>query len=348
MLLHWLYLENFRSYKERTFHFFPKINWIIGPNAVGKTNLLEALSLLSTGRSFRTANLTELIREGESHFYIETEFEKDGVKQRLALSFDGNSKQMVHNMSRYTHFTPLLGLLPTLILLPEDGALIWGAPAYRRRCMNLHIAQEDPLYVPHLMRYHKALEHRNQLLRHKSIQTIDPWELLMAESGAFLMDARRRALESLAGPLMEMLQRLSGGTDQLQCSYQSSLPLRSLEEMPTYLKEEWQKQRPRELHLGATQLGPHRDDMKLFIGKKLARQVASQGQKHSIAASLRLAQWQLLRESTGYPPLFCIDDFGIHLDPARQHHLQNAIGELGQVFLTAPRAVVECAEMIVV
>lgn len=333
-----LYLENFRNYKEKQIAFSPTINWIVGPNAQGKTNLLEALSLLSTGRSFRTQHLSELIREGADSFYLEAQFEKDGVLQTLALSFDGSAKQMQHNATQYAQFTPLIGLLPTVLLLPEDGALIWGAPAYRRRFLNLHIAQATPLYVQHLMRYQKALDQRNALLRRKTAVAIEPWEEMMAQSGAALMTMRALATEQLASPLLEMLQKLSGGSDALECSYQSSFPLQSFQELPAYLKEQWQKQRNKEMQLGTTLMGPHRDDLKLMVGKKPAKMVASEGQKHSIAAALRLAEWQRLKTLTHSTPLFCVDDFGVHLDAERQARLYKEIQELGQVFLTAPTA----------
>lgn len=333
-----LFLENFRNYKERHFTFSPHINWIVGPNAQGKTNLLEALCLLSTGRSFRTQYLSELIREGATSFYLEAHFEKDGVAQTLALSFDGKAKQMVHNSTRYSHFTPLIGLLPTVQLLPEDSALTWGAPAYRRRFLNLYIAQGVPLYVQHLMRYQKALDQRNVQLKKKNVVGIEPWEEMMAHSGSALMTMRALATENLLPPLLKALQTLSEGIDNLECSYQSSFPLQPISELSSFLKQHWQKQREREMHVGATLMGPHRDDLKLMLGNKMAKLVASEGQKHSIAAALRLAEWHRLKEMTGYSPLFCVDDFGVHLDPLRQARLQNEIHQLGQVFLTAPTA----------
>lgn len=337
-MIHSIYLENFRNYKERHLTFSPHINWIVGPNAQGKTNLLEAFSLLSTGRSFRTQYLNELIREGASSFYLEVQFEKDGVLQSLALSFDGKSKQMVHNTTRYSHFTPLIGLIPTVLLLPEDGMLTWGAPAYRRRFLNLHIAQAAPIYVQHLARYQKALDQRNALLKRKNALGIEPWEEMMAHSASALMAMRHLACEQLSLPLTEAIRTLSSGIDQLQCAYQSSFPLQPFQELPPFLRKQWEKQRERELYIGSTLMGPHRDDLKLMMGNKMAKLVASEGQKHSIAAAMRLAEWRRLKELTGYSPLFCIDDFGVHLDPLRQTKLQEEIQKLGQVFLTTPVA----------
>src|SRR5476651_2554103 len=106
-----LYLHNFRNYTQAEVHFSPGVNWITGKNAQGKTNLLEALYLLSTGRSFRTHQLGQLIQKGASFFYLEAEIEKEGVNQTLKLSFDGENKKVQYNASSYSHFTPLIGLL---------------------------------------------------------------------------------------------------------------------------------------------------------------------------------------------------------------------------------------------
>ncbi len=329
-----LYLKNFRSYKEKRFFFSPRINWIVGENAKGKTNLLEALSLLSIGRSFRTLHLFDLIREGEKSFFLEAQFVRDGTSQTLSLRFDGQSKQMYYNATHYSHFTPLIGLLPIVFLLPEDSGLISGTPAYRRRFLNLHIAQADLSYVQHLIRYTQALNQRNALLRSKSTLAIDPWEEVMALSASILIEMRFCAIEDLSPSLLQILSRLSGGIDELKCSYQSSIPFDLQGDVKKALKEHWRQQREKEMQFGTTLAGPHRDDCKLSIGKKPAKLMASEGQKQSIAAALRLAEWQRLQSLTGYPPLFCIDDFGTHLDLPRQSHLQKELRKLTQVFLT--------------
>lgn len=329
-----LYLKNFRNYKDQRFFFSPKINWIVGENAKGKTNLLEALSLLSIGRSFRTLHLTDLIREGEKSFFLEAQFVRDGISQTLSLAFDGQNKQIRYNTTHYSHFTPLIGLLPILFLLPEDSSLISGAPSYRRRFLNLHIAQGTPSYVQHLVRYHQALNQRNALLRHKNIVAIDAWEELMALSASALMAMRSSAIEELSPHLLQILVYLSNGNDELRCSYQSNFPFSTPSDLKKALKEHWRDQREKEMQFGTTLVGPHRDDLKFNLGKKSAKVVASEGQKQSIAAALRLAEWQRLQNVTGYAPLFCVDDFGAHLDLSRQNYLQKEAEKLTQVFLT--------------
>ena len=152
-MLKTLYLRNFRNYEEATTTFNSRLNFIWGDNAEGKTNLLEAIYLLSTGRSFRTQHLSELIRTGESFFYLEGECIEQGISQTIKLSFDGKNKRLQLNASTHSSFNPLLGTLPLILHAPTDSELIAGSPLYRRRFLNFHLAQSDPLYVHHLSRF---------------------------------------------------------------------------------------------------------------------------------------------------------------------------------------------------
>ncbi len=324
MFIKKLYLRHFRNYQETSLELSPEINLIRGSNAQGKTNLLEALYLLGTGRSFRTPHLKELIQKDASFFFLEAEFLKDGILQHLRLSFDGQQKKLDYNNTSYAHFTNLLGLLPIVLLAPEDVLLITGAPADRRRFLDLHLAQSDPLYVHHLARYHRALKQRNFLLRKKTEATLETWETLMVTSASYLRKKRQEALASLSPLLKTFMQELSQEKDTLEIRY-----------LPSYT-ENYQPYRAKELFLGATLIGPHRDDLAILINEQEARSFASQGQLRSAIAALRLAQWKHLQELHLAPPLFCIDDFGIHLDAQRRELLLSKLTSFGQVFLTSP------------
>jgi len=329
-----LYLHHFRNLSQVEITFSPGVNWITGKNAQGKTNLIEALYLLSSGRSFRTPHLSQLIQKGAGYFYLEAEIEKAGVVQTLKISFDGENKKVQYNASQYSHFTPLIGLVPHVLYAPEDIALITGAPCFRRKFINLHLAQYDPLYLHHLARYHKAMRQRNELLRKKTEETIEPWEISMAHSAQYLMEKRQLFIQQLRAPLQNYMNALSSETDHLEIQYQSSLPLSDQE---TLLKQ-WQKNRSKELYIGSTLYGPHRDDLYFAIGDFSAKSFASEGQKHSIIASVRLAQIEHLQKYSDSAPLFSVDDFGAHLDQTRQENFQRKLSELGQIFLTSPEA----------
>lgn len=324
MYIESLYLHHFRNYREETFTFSPNVNLIRGENAQGKTNLLEALFLVGTGRSFRTPHLKELIHKEAPFFFIEAQFSKDGIKQSVRLSFDGEVKKLQTNHTSYSHFNPLLGQLPIVLLAPEDVLLISGAPADRRRFLDLHLAQSDPLYVYHITRYHKAIRHRNFLLRQKKEEGLEPWEALMVTAATYIRDKRRQLIEDLKEDLKASMLALSQDKDQIEIRYVSSFT------------ENYLKHRAKELHIGATLLGPHRDDLEILINGLPANGYASQGQLRLAVAALRVAQWKHLSKEHHISPLFCIDDFGVHLDEARREALLSSVTAFGQVFLTSP------------
>jgi len=327
-----LYLHQFRNYTKAEFTFADGVNWIVGKNGQGKTNLLEAIYLLSTGRSYRTHQLSQLIQEGAPFFFLEAEVEKDGVLQTLKLSFDGKNKTFQHNATNYTQFTPLIGLIPHVLCAPEDLTLVQGAPSFRRKFLNVHLSHLDPLYLRHLVRYHRAMRQRNELLRKKTEVAIEPWEEAMAHSGDYLMKKRDEIIRDLQEPIRKTTSQLSSGSDLVEMSYLSSLPVSS----PDQLKEHWRSQRKKELYVGSTLQGPHRDDVSFVLKGLSVRSFASEGQKHSVSAALRLCLWHHLHEVGHDLPIMSVDDFGAHLDRMRQSRFEKALSGLGQIFLTSP------------
>lgn len=328
-----IYLRHFRNYEEAHITFSPQLNYIYGENGQGKTNLLEAIYLLITGRSFRTHHLTDLIYFGTSNFYLEVHFEKNGVEQILKFSFDGKSRVIFHNATPVPSLSTLLGLLNGVIISPEDYLLIKGGPTARRQFLDLQIACETPLYLHHLSRYVRAMKQRNTLLRRRKLETIAIWEEQMAESAAYLTLKRHATIQEL-----EKEDVMKNHIDPLSLVYQTTAPLKKqTEEIKTYFLKQYEKGRPREVEQGNTLTGPHRDDLLIRVDGKEARFFASEGQTRSCVTALRLAQWSRLKKMTGEIPLLCIDDVGISLDKERENQLYNQLESLGQVFITSPR-----------
>lgn len=337
MFLQTLYLRNFRNYEEESFTFCPNINLIEGGNAQGKTNLLEAIYLLSCGRSFRTPHLSDLIRHGETFFYLEAHFIKDGIAQTLKMSFDGKLRKMQYNNTEYSGFSNLLGILQSVLYVPEDISIVAGAPNERRRFIDLHIAQFDPVYVHHLMRYFKAMKQRNSLLRQKSEAAIEAWEKSMAASACYLIKKREETIASLNPQISQCMSELSENDDTLELFYQPSILFSTAQKDPVeFFQMQFAKNRAREMHIGATLIGPHRDDLHILINGRHAKLFASEGQKRCCVAAIRLAEWNRLHQMIGSQPLMGVDDFGIHLDSRRNRYLQEKVKKLGQTFLTSP------------
>ena len=331
LFLRRIYLQNFRNYTQSEFEFSPRLNVIFGDNAQGKSSLLEAISLISTGRSFRSQHLSELIQHGKNFFFIEAEIFVDEVSQLIKLTFDGKSKKLYLNANEFSTFSPLLGSFPSIFSLPGDRDLITDSPSTRRRFLNLHLAQSDPLYVHHLARFWRAMKQRNYLLKVKSLEAIDPFEKVMANSAEYISGSRHSFLQGLQEPIKRQGQELSGSNEQIEIELHSTFPKDASKYEMQLLK-----MRKREMEIGLTLQGPHRDDVAFLINEKSAKNFASEGQKKTLITALRLSQWKHLSTQIDDFPFFAIDDFEGMLDSTRQKTLSEFLLSMGQVFLTTP------------
>lgn len=335
MLLRKIYLHHFRCYSEASFEFSSGVNVICGPNAKGKTSLLEAIYLLMTGRSFRTSQNEDLIRIGASGFYLEAHFVKHEIEQILKMHWNGKERKIILNNTPCSS-SGLFGILQGVVVTPDDVSLVKGAPSQRRHFLDMQIAQIDPLYVHHLLRYNRAIRQRNALLRSKNFSTLESWEHEMANSAAYLVRQRHQAIEELQAKGVEIYRVLSGEQDELQLNYKTGAPVsESVEGLRKYYMEQFKKLRKREAELGCTLIGPQKDDVTIAIGQKEARFFASEGQQRSCVAALRLAEWMRLHSLADEMPLMLIDDVGMSLDSVRRERLMGYMETLGQVFLTS-------------
>ncbi len=332
MQLEKVILSNFRNYAREEITFSKDLNCIQGNNAEGKSNLLEAIYLISTGKSFRTSHLPHLIKHSEQEFQIEAHFSKESISHSLRVSYGVQGRKVLFNQTSYSSFLPLLGILPCVLLAPEDISIITGAPAERRRFLDLHISQMDPLYIHHLGRYHKSMKQRNALLKKREVHGLAPWEQIMALSASYLIEKRIETLTSLQPLIEKTISFLSEEQEAFSWSYENTLGTGDA----TLILEEWHKNRRKELLLGTTLSGPHRDDLHLYIQGQEIKMYCSEGQKRGCIAALRLAEWDRFKTFFGFPPLFGIDDFGSHLDAKRSLLLRQSLKTLGQTFLTAP------------
>lgn len=308
---------------------------IHGANARGKTTVLEAINLFITGRSFRSSQTSDLIKLGASAFYIEATFVKHQIEQVLKIHCEGTGKRIFYNRTLCPSAASLLGILPGVAVIPDDAALVKGSPVLRRHYLDLQMAQTDPLYVHHLTRYHRAMRQRNALLRTKSIATLGSWEYEMANSAAYLVQQRIRAVKELEKSGQELYCKLSGEEELLSLEYKINTQDQELSELRAFYLAQYDKHRRREMDLGCTLAGPHKDDFIISIGQKEVRFFASEGQQRSCVAALRCAEWARLNRLGDEAPLMLIDDFGVSLDSTRRERLLNHVEGLGQVFLTA-------------
>lgn len=353
MYLKALHLKNFRSYDEALFEFDPKINVIHGPNAKGKTTLLEAISFLMTGRSFRTAQHSDLIKHGTSYFCIEALIVKNGIEQKLRVYFSQKERKITVNNTSYPSTLALLGVLNGVIIHPDDAAVVKGAPSERRRLLDLHLAQSSPAYVHHLTRYDRAMRQRNVLLKSKCTQAMDPWEFEMAQAASYIVPARAKTVIKLQEEGRRIYNHISGGHDDLSLEYKAHGAGEHVNSSSAHLQsifiDQLKRHRIREFDMGSTISGPHKDDISITLGKKEARIYSSEGQQRSCIVSLRLAEWNLLKLESNEAPIMLVDDFGMSLDANRLHKLVKYFTSLEQVFVTTTdsKSIVEVEHSIV-
>lgn len=345
MQLKTLYLHNFRIYEEELFEFGPRVNVIRGANARGKTSILEAIYFLMTGRSFRTAQVGDMIRHGAAGFYLDATFVKHDIEQKLRISCNGKERKIVYNNTPYTSSTDLLGVLHGTVIHPDDAVVVKGAPEARRHLLDMQIAQSNPLYVHYYTRYNRAMRQRNHLLRMKNPATIESWEYEMANAGAYLVQQRVLTIEALQSEGRRLHHVICSGVEELGLAYKTGAFAReerivqmSLDRLRSAYLEHYRQQRRREMELGVTLTGPHKDDMLITLGGKESRFFASEGQQRSCVAALRLAEWECLKQASMETPLMLIDDVGMSLDRSRREQLFNYFALLQQVFLTTTEA----------
>jgi DNA replication and repair protein RecF len=249
------------------------------------------------------------------------------------MSYNGSEKKIFYNNTSCHSQSSLLGVLQGTVMTPDDASIIKGQPKLRRRFLDIQLAQSDPLYVHHLTRYQRAMRFRNILLRKRDANGIEVWEDELARGGSYIVSKRYQALADLQGESSAILSAISGNAETIQLIYRSQCP-KEENDKKGYYTNLFRKMRPREMQLGNTIIGPHRDDMQIFIGSKEARFFSSEGQQRSCVAALRLSEWELLRRYADEVPLMLLDDLGISLDGARRTRLFEYVGNLHQVFIT--------------
>lgn len=344
-----LELTDFRNYERLEFTPGAGLNVLVGPNAQGKTNVLEALYALATTKSHRTSRDTELVRFGAPLARVTAEVQKLGdITNDLELAIGaggvGTSGKLVKlGGSKQPRLTDLLGHLNAVLFASTDLDIVRGEPDERRRFLNYEISQLSPRYALALAAYRKALEGRNRLLKdfkhgHGDVASLEAWTGPVIEHGAKLIERRKAWLERLTALAAPIHESLTGGIETLHVGYIASFPLTE-ESIVEAFTAALKAARREETARGVTTLGPQRDDLTFRIGPPGgtlldARTYGSQGQQRTVALALRLAERQLIEETIGEPPIVLLDDVLSDLDESRRNQIFALSLSGGQTFLT--------------
>ncbi len=342
MRLNRLSLLGFRNYRSADICWHPGLNLLVGENAQGKTNLLEAICLLALGRSPRTARTADLVHWDESSFHVQGQVESQGWEKTLQFSFTRPArKEILINGNPQSRVGDLLGGLLVVYFGPEDLELIKGGPDMRRRFLDVLLCQLSPSYYQALRSYRRTLMHRNALLkeRHINDEAIGVWDSQLAASGSLLISRRAlmvRCLESIACGLHA---NLSGQREQLGLQYRPALSgkdkfdLSAREAVAHRLAQDLQARRNEEQQQRTTLVGPHRDELLVLLNQRSLRVYGSQGQQRTAALSMKMAEIDAMREATGDTPVLLLDDVLSELDAQRRHWVRQAWEDGIQIFV---------------
>jgi DNA replication and repair protein RecF len=321
-------LLEFRNYRTLSYRPESRLNLLTGRNGQGKTNLLEALAVLLTGRSFRTSRLAELPRWGGDAAVLSGEVHRaEGSRpvRRTIQKQDNGTWQAGGETCPWAR---------VIVFGWQDLAILNGAPVARRMFVDGFAARLYPSHVPTLLRYRRLLEQRNRLLQSRAApERLAPWDEQVATVGMELIDRRRRAVAALQTELARVYPAVSGERQKVQVSYRSVVGEAT---DPSVLVTALQQVRAVELRRGLTLVGPHRDDLALELDGVDARAFGSRGQQRLLALALRIAEILPVAEAAGTAPVVLLDDALSELDLGVRDNVLREIQGAEQVFLTSP------------
>ncbi len=368
MFLKHLYLQNFRNYQSQSVAFCAPKTILLGDNAQGKSNLLEAVELLATLKSHRTSRDRDLIQEGKTTSHIKAQLEKDIGPSELTLGLrNGGRRAAVLNGETLKRQQDFLGNLNAVQFSSLDLDLVRGGPGERRNWIDTLLTQLEPVYAYILQQYNQVLKQRNAFIKQHtdedSNQPLDPtqmalWDAQLVTAGTRVIRRRSRGLQRLIPLAQSWHQAISGDTERLIITYQPNIStdISTRGDLSDELSREkglveddylsdpnriqqafFEKIKSRaiaEYHQRTSLAGPHRDDIDFSINQTPARQYGSQGQQRTLVLALKLAELELIEAVIGEPPLLLLDDVLAELDLKRQNQLLETIEDRFQTLIT--------------
>jgi DNA replication and repair protein RecF len=326
-----LRLRDFRNYPRLDVDFAPGFHVLIGDNAQGKTNILEAIYLLSTLRSFRGVGGAQMIRHGAKGYFVGAKLVSQ-TEREIKMYWSAAERKLSLDAQPVKKLAEYFGTLRAVVFCTEDLQLIKGTARMRRRFLDLLLAQSHNVYLPLLQRYAIALRSRNALLKQHVVDeaALESFSRELVQAGNQLIQFRRELLPKISPLTRLAYRRISNDAEELRLEYQSAVKQDFAFELVN--------SRNRERSFRSTVIGPHRDEVQLLLDDKSAAKFASEGQKRSIAIALKIAQAEYLSGIHGSPPILLIDDIMGELDAKRRAGflplLERAHHARSQVFMT--------------
>lgn len=337
MIIKKLSITNFRNYSNQTIEFSKNLNVIIGKNAQGKTNLLEAVFLCAIGRSPRTTKDKDLIKWDSTFSKISLNIAKNiGNKSIDIYLFTNQNKAIKIDQIGIKKIGQLFGTFNAIYFSPDELKLIKESPDERRRFMDIDLCQFDKNYYYNLSNYNQILQQRNKLLKTTDVttlkDTIPVWNEQLATFGAKIIMARLALIAKLKTHVLRIHKNLTSNQEELIISYQG-YESDNENDLKLLLLKKYEENIDKDIKLGFTTVGPHRDDIKIMSNNIDIRSFGSQGQQRTASLSLKLAELEVFKENIGEYPVLLLDDVLSELDNTRQTKLLEFISPI-QTLLT--------------
>ena len=319
MIIKSIELCNFRNYEREEFHFHEGTNVLYGDNAQGKTNVLEAIFVGGTTKSHKGSKDSDMIMKGREEAHLRYFVEKRDCTYKVEIHMrKGRTKGIAIDGLPISSSKELMGLC-NIFFSPEDLGIIKEGPEQRRRFMDMELCQMNKAYLYYLTQYKKILKQRNALL--KQIQqnsnlkeTLEIWDEQLVEQGSKLIEIREQFVQEIAAIMKEKHRNLTGGQEDIEVKYKPNCPAKDFSRQ-LFMEGE------RDVVLGTTTVGPHRDDIQFFINGQEVKVYGSQGQKRTAALSLKMAEIEIVEKTIGEKPILLLDDVLSELDRNRQNYL---------------------------
>lgn len=324
-----LTVDHFRNHSHTTLHLSDGVNVLVGSNAQGKTNLLEAIFLACVGRGWRAGRDSEMVQFGQERALVQVTAVKNFGTVEIAIQLGlGLKKSIAINRVPIAKVAELMGQINCIFFSPDELKLVKEAPADRRRFINIDISQIDKSYFYALSRYNKILQQRNAYLKgNYDPRELSIWDDQLITQGNIIIAKRQAFMEKLAPYVKKKHTELTGGQEDIELQYETC----------SNFADELAAARERDLRLHTTTVGPHRDDLAIFINGQDVRTYGSQGQQRTVALSIKLGELDLFTDLTGERPILLLDDVFNELDSTRQARLLKSITGT-QAIITATQA----------
>ena len=336
MFIERLNTTGFKNISDADLSFSKGFNCLTGNNGAGKTNLLDAIYMLSMCRSAFSVNDSQCVRHGEKFFSVKGYYDMDGASHNVFCNYSQGKKVLKYDGKPYSKLSDHIGLIPVVMISPKDNELIDGMSDVRRKWMDSVISQGDPVFLKDLVRYAKILLQRNTLLKKYPDparcrkEEFEMWDVQLVSLCEKIVSRRTAFLEKFTVLFNFYYSSLSPEEEKVSIRYRNSLG--TFENYEKALEETFS----RDIALGYTTVGVHRDDIHLDLGGYPVKRIGSQGQKKSFLVALKLAQYSWLSGLSGRKPLLLLDDIFDKLDSSRVKNILDLVGgeAFGQIFIT--------------